>query len=101
LFTGREQVVAGIRYLTAALEFLVQTNHAAVVNIDGDCATASSTGQEIFRMRGSTEGMRLFGMYADEIVREGDGAWRFARRTFRFTYVESIVASGKVLRQFS
>jgi hypothetical protein len=43
----------------------------------------------------------VLGMYADDIIRESDGAWRFAKRTFRYTYIETIPASGKVLRQFA
>jgi ketosteroid isomerase-like protein len=101
LFTGREQVVTGISGMATQFDFQVQTNHAVVVNVAGDRATASSTVQEILRTRGTTEALMVLGMYADEIVREGDGAWRFARRTFRYTYVETIAAAGKVLRPFS
>jgi hypothetical protein len=43
----------------------------------------------------------LLGMYADEIVREGDGALAIRQENVSITYMQSIVASGKVLRQFS
>jgi hypothetical protein len=43
----------------------------------------------------------LLGMYTDDIVRDRDGAWRFTRRKFQFTYSENRVLAGKVLRQFS
>lgn len=100
LFTGREQIVAGIRGLVANLEFLVQTNHAVVVNVNGDHATGSCTLQEISRANNGG-GMMILGMYADDIVRERDGAWRFAKRTFRFTYIEERIVSGKVLQHFA
>lgn len=62
LFSGRDKVVEGVRGLITSLEFLIQTNHALVVNILGDRATASSTLQEESRLDGSTERMRVMGM---------------------------------------
>jgi hypothetical protein len=100
LFAGRDKVVEGIRGLIAGLEFLVQTNHALVVNIVGDRATSSSTLHEDSGQHGSTEGMRVMGMYSDEIVRDDDGEWRFAKRTFRFIYIETVTRAGQILRVF-
>ena len=98
LFTGREQVVAGIRGLVTQLDFHVQTNHAVVVNVNGDRATASCTLHELARLPGGTAGQMIYGMYTDDIVRERDNQWRFAKRKFRFSYIEEITVPGKAMK---
>lgn len=36
----------------------------------------------------------------DEIVRDDDGEWRFAKRTFRFIYIETVTRADQVMKAF-
>lgn len=100
LFTGNQEIGNRIAEMLGAMEVLVQTNHALVIEVNGDRATARSTVEEKGLPKGAPTGMRAMGTYTDEIVRDSDGEWRFAKRTFRFTYVDGPAMNGQVMATF-
>ena len=81
------------------LPLLVQSNHAPVVNVDGDRATATSTINEMVLAPGATQRTTIWGMYFDRIVKQADGEWRFKERRFRFAWVDAAGNAGQVIAQ--
>ncbi len=65
----------------AQMDYFVQLNSPAVIEVSGDAATARSTIRECGKFSGRDEALEVMGFYSDELVRTGDG-WKFARRTF-------------------
>jgi uncharacterized protein (TIGR02246 family) len=77
---GRHRIAAGIRALVEhGGGDVVQMNHATVVRVTGDRATARSTMESTYWMPDGTRTL-LYAMYDDELGREQDGEWRFERR---------------------
>ena len=44
--------------------------------------------------------MKVMGIYGDEIVRDDDGESHFAKRTFRFIYIETVTRADQVMKAF-
>lgn len=81
-YDGRHGIAAGIRTMVEELAAEIeQMNHATVITVTGDTATARSTNETFYYLPGGIR-TRLFGTYHDELVRQQDGEWRFTRRTF-------------------
>lgn len=76
---------AGIRETMAALvapiEYLVQINAPAIIDVDGDTASARSLVRECAMLRDGGVYMDVVGQFNDQLARTSDG-WRFAHRTF-------------------
>jgi len=81
---GRQGIAAGIQGLVEGSGDgdVVQMNHATVVHVNGERATARSTMESMYFLPDGA-GMQLFAMYDDTLVREQDGEWRFERREWR------------------
>lgn len=77
---GRDAVTATIVATTANLEFVFQTVHQGLVQVDGDIARARSPITEWARRSSDARPIQFLGVYEDECVRTSEG-WRFARRT--------------------
>ncbi len=78
---GRAAIAETITTATAAFEFVFQTTHAGLVDVQGDRARARArfpTTEWAKRADGSA--LQFLGTYEDEVVRT-DVGWRFARRT--------------------
>jgi hypothetical protein len=54
-------------------------NHATVVDVIADMATARSTMESTYWLPDGAR-MRLYARYEDDLRREPDREWRFARR---------------------
>ena len=80
-FEGRDAIREGLGKMSGAMEFVVQINAPAVIDVSGDTATARSVIREAGRVKGSDETFEALGFYADSLVRTSEG-WRFSRRTF-------------------
>lgn len=65
----------------AQMDYFVQISAPAIIEVDGDRATARSTIRECGKFRGRDEALEVMGFYADELVRSAEG-WKFARRSF-------------------
>ena len=83
---GAPNIAARMIELAQPFEFFVQLVHSGVVAIDGDQATARWSVQETGRSR--TNGpYNNHAFYEDELVKR-DGAWRFARRAYRYVWLD-------------
>ncbi|HLM16615.1 MAG TPA: nuclear transport factor 2 family protein [Acidimicrobiia bacterium] len=76
---GRPAIVEVISAATASLEFVFQTVHSGLVQVDGDRASARFPVTEWSRRKRDGVTMLFLGLYEDDLVRTPDG-WRFERR---------------------
>jgi ketosteroid isomerase-like protein len=83
---GAANIAAHMTELAEPLEFFVQQVHSGVVAIDGDQATARWSVQETGRTRNNGP-YNNHAFYEDELVKR-DGAWRFARRLYRYVWLD-------------
>jgi ketosteroid isomerase-like protein len=76
---------AGLRATMASvldqLEYLVQINAPAIIDVDGDRATARSLIRECTRFRDGGVYMDVVGQFNDHLERTPDG-WKFSQRVF-------------------
>jgi hypothetical protein len=77
---GRAAVIETITWTCASLEFVFQTVHQGLVQIDGDVARARFPITEWARRISDARPIQFLGVYDDECVRTPQG-WRFSRRT--------------------
>lgn len=89
LFRGAEACTQGIAALLAKTRICIQSNHAVTLDIDGDRASATSTINELVIGLDASTATTIWGTYYDDIARQADGSWRFARRRFRFSYIDA------------
>jgi SnoaL-like domain len=77
---GRAAVTSTITKSCATLEFVFQTVHQGLVEVDGDTARARFPITEWARRTSDARPIQFLGIYDDECVRTPAG-WRFSRRT--------------------
>jgi ketosteroid isomerase-like protein len=78
---GLDAIRGALAMLSADLEFVLQHNAPALIEITGDTATARSGIREAGKLKGRDESVEYFGIYADTLVRTAAG-WKFKRRVF-------------------
>jgi ketosteroid isomerase-like protein len=88
-FVGRQEIREAIGSLTGALDYVVQVNAPALIQLDGDTATATSAIRESGKYAGKDEGLEAFGIYHDRLIRTGEG-WRFAVRAFETRWTQRV-----------
>ena len=76
---GRAAIAEVIGRTVSSLDFVFQTLHQCLVEVDGDAATARFTITEWARRTKDGRGILFLGVYHDDVIRTDDG-WRFARR---------------------
>lgn len=79
--SGVETIASVIGNFVSAMDFIAQLNSPALIQIDGDKATAKSVIRECGKHKGRNEAMEIVGIYHDDLVRTADG-WRFTLRSF-------------------
>jgi hypothetical protein len=80
-FEGIEAIRGALAMLSGDLEYVLQLNSPALIEIDGDVAQARSGIREAGKRKGHDEGFEFLGIYADTLVRTAQG-WKFKRRAF-------------------
>lgn len=98
-FTGSQQIAEGIIGALRSAKMSVQMNHAPVIEIRGQQASACSTINEVI-IHSDGSGFFMLGTYYDDIRFCPDGEWRFQSRRFRMTYVDSSPLAGQVMEAF-
>ena len=78
---GHDNMRASMSGFVEMMDYFVQMNTPAVIEVSGDKATAHSVIRECGKFAGRDEALEVLGFYADELVRTAEG-WKFARRTF-------------------
>ena len=76
---GPEAIADVLRTTTGGLEFVFQTVHLGLVQVDGDRARARFPITEWARRQADGRPIQFLGIYQDEAVRL-DVGWRFSRR---------------------
>jgi ketosteroid isomerase-like protein len=79
---GHAAIRAVMEAFVGEMAYFVQMNSPAIIEIDGDRATARSTIRECGKYAGRDEALEVLGFYFDELVRTAEG-WKFKHRTFR------------------
>lgn len=80
-FEGQAAIRQALADFAATMDYVVQMNSPALIEISGDRASARSNIVESGKSVGKHEGFAYFGYYADQLVRTGQG-WKFAQRDF-------------------
>jgi ketosteroid isomerase-like protein len=80
-YQGHAAIRAEMESFVARLDYFVQLNTPAVIEINGDTASARSTIRECGRFAGTSDALEVLGFYDDELMRT-PGGWRFTRRRF-------------------
>jgi ketosteroid isomerase-like protein len=80
-FEGQAAIRQALTDFFAGMDYVIQLNSPALIDVDGDRATARSNVNEGGKSAGKEEGFAFFGYYADELVRTAEG-WKFTKRTF-------------------
>lgn len=76
---GRTAIFETISKTVSTLDFVFQTLHQGLVEVDGDRATTNFPITEWARTSKDQRGILFLGVYRDDVVRTPEG-WRFARR---------------------
>ena len=89
---GQEEIRAWGERVPILVDFLVQTTHPGIIQLDGDSASGRAYMQELGRGRdGRTE--LNFAIYHDRYQRTGDG-WKFTERVYEVRYLDITPLAG-------
>jgi len=80
-FEGLEEIRKGLRLFSDPMDYMVQSNSPAIIDVDGDTATAECVIRECGKWSGRDEALEVLGLYVDKLVRTADG-WKFTERVF-------------------
>ena len=80
-FEGQAAIREGLLRFAGPMDYILQSNSPALIEIDGDKATAHGVIRECGKFTGRDEALEVLGLYADRLVRTADG-WKFAERVF-------------------
>jgi ketosteroid isomerase-like protein len=89
---GRDQIRAWGTRVPKFVEFLVQTTHPGVIELDGDTASGRAYMQELIRTRVGRSELN-FAIYHDRYQRTGDG-WKFTERVYDVRYRDTSPLAG-------
>lgn len=87
-FEGREAIKKGMADFLVAMDYLIQINAPAWIEVTGDTATARSTIREGAKFKGKDEAVEVLGFYNDELIRTPEG-WLFKSRSFNMIAMNS------------
>lgn len=91
-FEGLEAIRSGLLRFSGPMDYIVQLNTPAVIEVDGDTATAQSVIRECGKWSGRDEALEVLGLYADKLVRTA-GGWKFVERVFEIRGMHSFPLS--------
>lgn len=92
-FEGHDAVRDGLLKFADPMDYIVQLNAPALINLDGSGAIARSVIRECGKYAGRDEGLEVLGIYADRLVRSSDG-WKFTHRIFELRGMHSFPLVG-------
>jgi ketosteroid isomerase-like protein len=91
-FEGHDAIQEGLRQFCAPMDYIVQLNGPALMQIEGDTATARSVIRECGKYAGRNEALEVLGFYADKLLRTSAG-WKFTHRSFELRGMHSFPLS--------
>jgi ketosteroid isomerase-like protein len=89
---GPEQIRAWGARVPEFVEFLVQTTHPGVIQLDGDTASGRAYMQEVLRTRDGHAEVN-YAIYHDRYRRTA-GGWKFTERVYEIRYVDTSPLAG-------
>jgi ketosteroid isomerase-like protein len=89
---GRDAIRGWGTRVPEIVEFMIQTTHVGVIELDGDTASGRAYMQELIRTRDGRSELN-FAIYHDRYQRTGDG-WKFAERVYEVRYEDSTPLAG-------
>jgi len=78
---GRDAIRSTLIAFMDTMDYVLQINTPALIEVSGDTATARSGIRECGKTKGKEEGFEFLGMYVDRLVRTAEG-WKFEERIF-------------------
>jgi ketosteroid isomerase-like protein len=93
---GPDQIRAWGARVPEFVEFLVQTTHAGVIELDGDTASGRAYMQEVLRTRDGHAEVN-YAIYHDRYRRTA-GGWKFTERVYEVRYVDTSPLAGSAPR---
>ena len=78
---GKQAIAATLTMFKGTMDYVLQLNSPALIEVDGDNARATSGIRESGKSAGKDEAFDYFGIYADTFTRTAEG-WKFRTRTF-------------------
>ena len=89
---GPEQIRAWGARVPDFVDFLVQTTHPGVIQLDGDAASGRAYMQEVLRTRDGHAEVN-YAIYHDHYQRTA-GGWKFTERVYEIRYVDTSPLAG-------
>ncbi len=80
-FEGHGAIREALKHFCDPMDYIVQLNAPALIEIKEGTATARSVIRECGKFAGRDEALEVLGFYADTLIRTPAG-WRFSRRVF-------------------
>ena len=80
-FEGHDAIRDALKHFTGPMDYIVQINAPALIEVREHTATARSVIRECGKFTGQNEALEVLGFYADTLLRTPDG-WKFNRRVF-------------------
>jgi ketosteroid isomerase-like protein len=91
---GREEIRAWGGKVPTFVDYLVQTTHPGVIEMDGDVASGRAYLHELIRLRDGSSHLN-YAIYHDRYQRTGDG-WKFTERVYEIRYLDTSPLAGSV-----
>ncbi len=89
---GREEIRAWGERVPALVDYLVQTTHPGMIQLDGDTASGRAYMQELVRLRDGRSELN-YAIYHDRYQRTSDG-WKFTERVYEVRYLDTTRLAG-------
>ena len=89
---GREAIRAWGDRVPSFVDFLVQTTHPGIIQLDGDTASGRAYLSELIRLRDGSSHLN-YAIYHDRYQRTADG-WKFTERIYEIRYLDTTPLTG-------
>ena len=89
---GREAIRAWGDRVPGFVDFLVQTTHPGIIQLDRDTASGRAYLSELIRLRDGSSHLN-YAIYHDRYQRTADG-WKFTERIYEISYLDTTPLTG-------
>lgn len=93
-FEGHSGIRNALTQFFSAMDYVLQMNAPALIEVDGDEATAHSNIHEFGKFADKDEAFEFLGWYEDRLVRTAEG-WKFTLRVFKHLGTHSFPLLGQ------
>jgi ketosteroid isomerase-like protein len=91
---GRDEICGWGDRVPAFVDYLVQTTHPGLIQLDGDTATGRAYMSELIHLRDGRSELN-YAIYHDRYQRTTDG-WKFTERVYEVRYRDTTPLAGSV-----